>query len=114
MGSAARSPGLTAAGAPYAFRTGDLDHARAETARLYYPLRIEPIGTSGSFGLDMITVLLETELTERLDRPMRDPLRFQLAMDTTAPGNQSWLYAVQMLAGELEMRTACHGEICRR
>ena len=183
MGSAARSPGLTAAGAPCAFRTGDLDHARAETARIYYPLRIEPIGRPVSFGLDMITVtlgpltlgrltyasdvakdcgdlstayhvnvplrghvastcgyqqvlatpqiaavfnpsgrtvlewwaggstqlclkidrkLLQTELSERLDRPLPDPLRFQMAMDTTAPGTQSWLYAIQMLAGELD------------
>ena len=172
-----------AAAEPHAFRTDDLEHARAETARLYYPLHIEPVGASGSFGLDMVTVrlgpltlgrltyasdiwkdcgdlrtayhvnvplsggvastcgdqqvmatpqvaavfnpsgrtildrwtvgstqlclkidrdLLETELTERLDRPVREPLKFQMPMDTAAPGSQSWLHALQMLAGELD------------
>jgi AraC-like DNA-binding protein len=183
MGAAASPAGVTAAGEPRAFRTDDLDHARAETARLYYPLRIEPVKATGSFRLDMVTValgplrlgrlayssdivkdcgdlrtayhvnvplrgqvastcgdqhvvatprvaavfnpsgrtvldrwaagssqlclkidrnLLETELAEQLGRPPRDPLRFRLAMDTTAPGSQSWLHALQLLASELD------------
>jgi AraC-like DNA-binding protein len=183
MGAEAGSASRTAAGAPRAFRTGDLDHARAETSRLYYPLRIEALSADGSFGLEMATVslgaltlgrlayatdirkdcgdlrtayhvnvplsgrvasacgdqevlatprvaavfnpsgrtvldrwtggstqlclkigrdMLETELAERIGRPAREPLRFRLAMDMTAPGNQSWRHAVAMLAGELD------------
>ena len=183
MGAEARSLGPAAAVAPRAFRTGDLDHARAETARLYYPLRIAPVGAPGPFGLDMVTVtlgpltlgrlayacdickdcgdlrtayhvnvplsggvastcgdqqvmatprvaavfnpsgrtvldrwtagstqlclkigrdLLETELAERLDRPVREPLTFRMGMDTAAPKSQCWLHALHMLAGELD------------
>lgn len=183
MGTVARSSGHAVAAAPRVFRTGDLDHARAETARLYYPLRIDPVGAPGPFGLDMVTVtlgpltlgrlayacdickdcgdlrtayhvnvplsgqvastcgdqqvmatprvaavfnpsgrtvldrwtagssqlclkvdrdLLETELAERLDRPAREPLKFQMNMDTAAPCSQSWLHALHMLAGELD------------
>ena len=169
---------MSPAAEPRAFWTDDLEHARAETARLYYPLHIEPVGASGSFGLDMVTVRLgpltlgrlayasdiwkdcgdlrtayhvNVPLTGRVastcgDQPVMatpqvaavfnpsgrtildrwtpvapssasrstgtcwkpsspsgwtgrcaKPLKFQMPMDTAAPGNQSWLHALQML-----------------
>jgi AraC-like DNA-binding protein len=171
------------AGGAREFSTRDVDQARVEMVRAYYPLRVEPIDTSAPFSLWMRTVslgplvlgkltygsditkdcgdlavafhvnvplsgrvwstcgdeqvvatpdtaavfnptgrtvldrwvgdttqlclkmsrtALEGELSDRLDRPLREPLRFRMAMDLRSPAARSWLHAVQVLADELE------------
>jgi AraC-like DNA-binding protein len=176
-------PPSAAATAPRLFRSVDLDEARAELSRVYYPLRVAPAGSGQAFALSMRTVSLgsitvgrllyggditkdcgelhtayhinapvagevvstcgdqqvvatpsraaifgptgrtvldlwragsdqlcikidrrrlEGDLAERLERPLREPVRFRMGMDLTAPMGQSWLRAVHILATELE------------
>lgn len=45
---------------------------------------------------------LERELADRLDRPLRKPLAFRIGMDLTSPAGRSWLYALRLVAGELD------------
>jgi AraC-like DNA-binding protein len=57
---------LAVAGAPQSFRAADLDQARAEVCRLYYPLRIDLAGRPGPVELSMKTVSFGPLLLGRL------------------------------------------------
>lgn len=177
------APRHAAAGRPRTFHSVDLDQARSELCRVYYPLRVEPLGRGEPFALDMKTVdlgpitvgrltyasditkdcgelgtayhvnvpvsgevvsscgdqqvvattrvaavfgptgrtvldlwragsdqicikidrnRLEDELAQRLERPVRDPIRFPIGMDLTTPAGRGWLHAVHILATELD------------
>jgi AraC-like DNA-binding protein len=52
--------------APQSFRAADLDRARAELCRVYYPLRIDLAGTTAPFELNMRTVSFGSLVLGRL------------------------------------------------
>ncbi|GEL24804.1 transcriptional regulator [Pseudonocardia sulfidoxydans NBRC 16205] len=46
--------------------------------------------------------VVDQELADRLERPLRAPASFELAMDLESPSSRAWLYAVRLLASELD------------
>ena len=55
-----------------AFTTRDIDHARSRVCASYYPLALDPVGSTSDFALEMRTV--------RLDRLVLGTLRYDAAV----------------------------------